>query len=71
MVPWPKARSLLANAVQSGASPERIEALRRDYRAARAAHYLRDLVSAEPPLTTEQRAELARVLAGGDGIAAA
>lgn len=66
MPPWTFARSALANAVKDGLPPERIEALRRDYRAARAHAYLRELITAEPPPTVAQRRELAAVLTGGD-----
>src|ERR1044071_2399722 len=37
---WTKARSNLARAIQRGDPPETITALRRDYTAARAEHYL-------------------------------
>ena len=71
MQPWRQARSRLALAVQAGASEERISELRREYRAARAAQYLRDLMSSDLPPNDAQRRELAAVLAGGDGLGAA
>lgn len=73
MQPWRHARSRLANAVQAGEPQERINELRREYRAARAAQDLRDLLSSDFAPTREQRLELAELLAGGeaDGTAAA
>jgi hypothetical protein len=65
VTPWTNVRSALAVAVRTGQPPERIEALRRDYRAARAHAYLRALISADPPPTAAQRRELAAVLVGG------
>jgi hypothetical protein len=41
--------------------------LARDLRAARAEDYIRGLVTAEPPLSVEQRAHLARLLVPGGG----
>lgn len=63
--PWTRARSALANAVKDGDPPERIAELRRDFRAARVLQALRDLEAIDPPLTHEQRAELAAVAMGG------
>jgi hypothetical protein len=71
MQPWQLARSRLANAVQLGEPPECITELRREYRAARAAQYLRDLLSGDTPPNAEQRIELAALLAGGDADATA
>jgi hypothetical protein len=64
LLSWTAARSALANAVKDGAPPDQIEALRRDYRAARAHAYLHQLIAADPPPTPEQRHELAAVLTG-------
>jgi hypothetical protein len=65
MQPWRHARSRLALAVQAGEPTERITELRREYRAARAAQYLHDLLSSDFPPTGAQRAELASLLVGG------
>jgi hypothetical protein len=70
MLSWTTCRSLLANAVKDGEPPERVAALRRDFKAARAHAYLRDLITADPPPTAAQRRELAAVLVGGDDDAA-
>jgi hypothetical protein len=40
---------------------------RRDFRAAQADQYIRELVDTFPPLTSEQRSRLAMLLRGGDG----
>lgn len=44
---------------------------RRDLRAARAEDYIRKLVDEAPPLTAEQRARLATLLAPDRGLSAA
>ena len=67
---WTQTRSELANAIKDGASPERVAELRRDYRVARARQHLTELV-ASPPLTAEQRSELASVVLEGGGADAA
>jgi hypothetical protein len=59
---WTKARSALAGAIQRGDPPETITALRRDYTAARAEHYLTGLVQCDPPLTDTQLVRLAAIL---------
>ena len=71
MQPWRHARSRLANAVQAGEPFERIIELRREYRAARAAQDLRDLLSSDFAPTAEQRAELAALLVDGEADGAA
>lgn len=72
IIPWTQARSALANAVKGGESPERVAELRTAYRAARAAQLLHELLSVRPPLTHEQRRELASVvLDGGADVTAA
>jgi hypothetical protein len=42
----------------------RVERLRAEYRAARAEQFIRELMTAAPPLTTEQRDRLAVLLTG-------
>jgi hypothetical protein len=68
---WTSVRSALAIAVRDGLAPDQIEALRRDYRAARAHAVLRELIAADPPPTAAQRRELVAVLVGGDDDVAA
>ena len=65
--PWTLVRSQYARAIQRGDPPERI----RELRAARTEHYLRGILAEDPPMTREQRRELAALLAGGDADAAA
>ena len=64
-------RARLARATRAGESPEIITALRRDYYASRAAAYLREWITSDPPPTPAQRRELAALLAGGDADVAA
>lgn len=45
--------------------PAAADELARDFRAERAEQYIRELVDAWPPLTAEQRADLAALLAPG------
>jgi hypothetical protein len=71
IIPWTQARSALANAVKDGESPERVAELRTAYRAARTAQLLRELLSVRPPLSDEQRRELADVVLGGGADVAA
>ncbi|HUZ29929.1 MAG TPA: hypothetical protein VMU90_11845, partial [Solirubrobacteraceae bacterium] len=61
---WPKARSILANAVKDGEPASRIAELRRDFRVARTAQLVRELLSEDPPPTPDQRGELTGILAG-------
>ena len=65
-------RGRLARAAQTGAPPEVVESLRREYYAARARDYLRGWLAGEPAPTPAQRRELADMLVkGGDaGVAA-
>ena len=49
--------------------PERVEAERRQLKAASAERYVRRLREDWPPLTVEQRAELAALLLAEDGAA--
>lgn len=72
MLPWTIARSRLARAVQTGESPDVIDELRREYRAARLEHQIRAVA---PELTGDQRARCAAPLLsmseGGGGHVAA
>jgi len=63
-------RGRLARASRYGATPETLEALRREYYAARAHDYLRDYLAGDPAPTPAQRRELAALLVGGDVNAA-
>lgn len=67
---WKRLRGLLARAVLDGAPSDRIDELRRAFRAARAAQNLRDLLAGDLPPTAAMRAELAAILTGGDADAA-
>jgi hypothetical protein len=62
MSEWTKARARLANATRYGVDPDTLAELRRDLRAARLAEAIEQAVSVEPPLTSEQRVRLARLL---------
>lgn len=62
MQPWTKVRSDLANAIKRGDDEQTQADLRRDLRAARLQQSIREAVDAWPPLTVEQRAELAALL---------
>jgi hypothetical protein len=64
-------RAHIARAKQTGEPPEVVEALRRDYYAARARDYIREWISSDPAPTPAQRRELATLLAGGGVDAAA
>ena len=68
--PWTLVRSQYARAIQRGDPPERIRELRAELRAARTEHYLRGILAEDPPMTREQRCELAALLVGGDVNAA-
>lgn len=59
---WTHARSALAIAIRCGESPEKVARLRREYDAARAEHYLRQLVQRDPPLDDSQLVRLAAIL---------
>jgi hypothetical protein len=62
-------RGRLARAARTGAPPETIESLRRDYYASRARDYLRDWLAGDPAPTAAQRRELADMLVrGGDHV---
>ena len=65
-------RARLARATRAGDPPETLEALRRDYYAARAHDYVRDWIASDPAPTSAQRRELADLLVkGGDAHVAA
>lgn len=65
-------RGRLARAAQTGAPPEVVEDLRRQYYAPRCRDYLREWLAGEPAPTPAQRRELADLLVkGGDANAAA
>ena len=68
--PWTLVRSQYARAIQRGDSPEQVRALRAELRASRTEHYLRGVLAEDPPMTREQRRELAALLVGGDVNAA-
>ena len=72
VLPWTIARSRLARAVQTGESPDVIDELRREYRAARLEHQISVVA---PELTGAQRARCAAPLLsmseGGGGHVAA
>lgn len=55
---------VLAYASRRDCDPARLGAARRDWRAARLGQDLREAVDADPPLTAEQRLELAMILMG-------
>ena len=63
-------RARLARATRAGEPPEVISELRRSYYAARAHDYIRDWISSDPAPTLAERRELARLLVGGDLVAA-
>ena len=61
------ARGRVAALVQTGADPERIEAARRELRAAKLEDHIRKEVDGWPPLTEAQRGQLGLLLRpGGD-----
>jgi hypothetical protein len=64
-------RARIARATQMGESPGVIDALRRDYYAARACDYIREWLHSDPAPTPEHRAELAALLMDGAADAAA
>jgi len=64
MVTRTQARARLAATIQAGAPAPVVEELRRDLRAAVAANHIRELVALDPPLTADQRDELAAILTG-------
>lgn len=45
--------------------PERAAEVRRDYRAAKAEQYIKELIASAPPLTSAQRDRLCRLLREG------
>ena len=65
MRPWTKVRSDLAHAGKAGADEKTLEALRAELRASRLAAAITKAVDEFPPLTSEQRSDLARLLTGG------
>jgi hypothetical protein len=56
--------SLAARASKDPAAAEAVEEARREYRYISAAEYVRQLLSARPPLTDDQRDALASMLRG-------
>lgn len=71
---WTKTRSVLANTLKADPSAD-VTSLRRQLKAERLEDYIRRTVDAAPPLTEEQRAQLADLLrapaavGGGDAVA--
>lgn len=63
------ARGRLANASRQGGDPAKRDAARRALTAAKLERHIRAAVAAAPPLTTEQRDALARLLTVGGGSA--
>ena len=63
-------RGRLARAAQTGAPPEVVEDLRRQYYASRCRDYLREWLAGEPAPTPAQRRELANLLVDGDHVTA-
>jgi hypothetical protein len=59
-------RGRVGGLIVTGASPERIEEARRELQYAISEDYIRRIVDSAPPLTSEQRAQLARLLAPED-----
>ena len=57
-------RARIARARRFGEPEDVIEALRRDYYAARCRDYLREWLASDPAPTPDQRRELAALLAG-------
>lgn len=60
------ARAAVARAHIGNQDPEYVAEVTRNYRAAKLAAHIKQVVDAMPPLTTEQRADLARMLSGGE-----
>jgi len=60
---WTALRSRLGVAVRTGAPAEVIDGLRRDLRATVTAAHLREAVTADPPFTVGQLAELVNTAA--------
>jgi hypothetical protein len=59
---WTTERARLAALERHNASPERLDAQRRDLRAIRTEDYLRKVLAEAPPLTSEQIARLRALL---------
>ncbi len=66
--PWTLVRSQYALAQRRGDPPERLRELRAELRAARAEHYLRSVLAEDPPITAQQRRELAALLLEDGGV---
>ena len=67
---WTKTRSEIAHAKRKNPNADTTE-LRRKMREERAAEYIKDLVDGAPPLSDDQRARLAELLAPVRGTAGA
>jgi hypothetical protein len=64
---WTHERARVASLTRSRAADDpELVAARQNLRTERAADYIRETVDAAPPLTTEQRDQLALLLRGGD-----
>lgn len=59
-----RTRARIATATRLGRTEE-LEEARRDHAAAKLAEHIRKSLSTAPPLTTEQRERIARLLTGG------
>lgn len=58
-------RAIVANAVRRGDPPAVVDDARRDLYAAKLERAIRETLAKAPPLSDEQRRELARILTGG------
>lgn len=61
---WTKARSELAVAVRCGGTPDEIAAHRQNFKFEKLADHVQSAIDSVPPLTPEQRAHIAALLAG-------